>query len=104
MGKRKNTKENSKKWEKPMEPYQTRKNGQDMITDTIWMILKVMVMEAMEATLIPTRYSKPSLEAVLAACRAMDATEVDLAVEPLSILDRSDATNLLSKTALYTTN
>ena len=101
-----------------MESYQTRKNGQDMITDTIWMILKVMVMEAMEATLIPTRYSKPSLEAVLAACRAMDATEVDLVVEPLSILvvvailvaepfsnlDRSDATNLLSKTALYTTN
>ena len=101
-----------------MESYQTRKNGQDMITDTIWMILKVMVMEAMEATLIPTRYSKPSLEVVLAACRAMDATEVDLVVEPLSILvvvailvaepfsnlDRSDATNLLSKTALYTTN
>merc|ERR1712048_660102 len=99
-----------------MGSYQTRKNGQDMITDTIWMI--VMVMEAMEATLIPTRYSKPSLEVVLAACRAMDATEVDLVVEPLSILvvvailvaepfsnlDRSDATNLLSKTALYTTN
>merc|ERR1711993_217167 len=83
---KRNTKENSKKWEKPMESYQTRKNGQDMITDTIWMILKVMVMEAMEATLIPTRYSKPSLEAVLAACRAMDATEVDLVVEPLSIL------------------
>merc|ERR1712111_231688 len=32
-------KENSKKWEKPMESYQTRKSGQDMITDTIWMIL-----------------------------------------------------------------
>lgn len=81
------------------------------------MILRVMVMEAMEAISIPTRYSKPSSEAVLVVCQAMAmATEVAL-VEPLSILvailvaepfsnldSYLNATNLLSKTALYTTN
>ena len=79
------------------------------------MILRDMVMEVMEVISIPTRYSKPSSEAVLVVCQAI-ATEVVL-VEPLSILvailvaepfsnlDRYlNATNLLSKTALYTTN